>query len=274
MIEAQKFTLAEKVRNNFIKSWHPLLLLSLMGLLVYYIYAEGSETYRWQWYRVWRYFGRMTDSGFVPGPLFDGFVITLQLAAISLVFAMLFGIVLTILRLSISPVARLVSTTTLEIIRNTPLLLQLFLVYFLVAPVFSLTPFASAVLSLALFEGVYLSEVFRAGIISLPRSQWEAAFSLGMSTAISFRVVIMPQAFRRSLLPIVSQLISLIKDTSLVSAIAVADLTMQARNTISETFLSFEIWLLVAAMYLFLTTLVSIPAYLLRKFSRVQTKGF
>ena len=132
----------------------------------------------------------------------------------------------------------------------------------------------SAVLSLALFEGVYLSEVFRAGIISLPRSQWEAALSLGMSTAISFRVVIMPQAFRRSLLPIVSQLISLIKDTSLVSAIAVADLTMQARNTISETFLSFEIWLLVAAMYLFLTTLVSIPAYLLRKFSQVQPKGF
>lgn len=269
MIEFQKTTLVEKIRSQFLKSWHSLLLLFLMGALGYYIYIGAAETYRWQWYRVWRYFGRMTESGFVPGPLFDGFVITLQLTAISLILAILFGMLLTIFRLSASPTARLVATSILQIIRNTPLLLQLFLIYFVVAPVFSLSPFSSAVFSLALFEGVYLSEVFRAGIISLPRSQWEAAYSLGMPTSISFRVVIMPQAFRRSLLPIASQLISLIKDTSLVSAIAVADLTMQARNSISESFLSFEIWLLVAVVYLFLTTLVSIPAYLIRKYSRV-----
>ncbi|MCH5276761.1 MAG: amino acid ABC transporter permease, partial [Desulfovibrionaceae bacterium] len=157
--------------------------------------------------------------------------------------------------------------------RNTPLLMQLFMVYFVVAPVFGLGPFASATLALGLFEGSYLAEIFRAGVAGLPRAQWEAAFSLGMGTAAACRHVILPQALRRVLPPLTGQVVSLIKDTSLVSAIAVADITMRGRVIITETFLSFEIWLLVAAVYLFLTLLVSLAARRLERHSLLTSRG-
>lgn len=118
----------------------------------------------------------------------------------------------------------------------------------------------TAVFCLALFEGVYLAEILRGGILALPHAQWEAAFSLGMSLPKTLRYVILPQVFRNVLPSLAGQLISLIKDTSLVSAIAAADLTLQARNVISETYLSFEIWIIVAVLYFLLTLFVSVPA--------------
>jgi polar amino acid transport system permease protein len=169
------------------------------------------------------------------------------------------------MKLSASPVARLLASGTVGALRNTPLLMQLFMVYFVAAPVLGMGPFASAVLSLALFEGAYIAEIFRAGMLSIPRSQWEAALSLGMPVSTAARLVVVPQALRLVLPPLAGQLVSLIKDTSLVSAIAVADLTMRARVVITDTFLSFEIWLLTAAIYLMLTLMVSIPAKLLER---------
>ena len=118
----------------------------------------------------------------------------------------------------------------------------------------------AAVLALGLFEGAYMAELFRAGLQSVPRAQWEAGISLGLGVWNTLRLVILPQAVRRMLPPLTSQLVSLIKDTSLVSAIAVADLTMQAQVLIADTFLAFEIWLIVAALYLALTLCVALPA--------------
>ena len=106
----------------------------------------------------------------------------------------------------------------------------------------------------------YMAELFRAGLQSVPRAQWEAGISLGLGVWNTLRLVILPQAVRRMLPPLTSQLVSLIKDTSLVSAIAVADLTMQAQVLIADTFLAFEIWLIVAALYLALTLCVALPA--------------
>jgi polar amino acid transport system permease protein len=147
--------------------------------------------------------------------------------------------------------ARMIARAYLELIRNTPLLVQLFFIYFVMAPIFDLGRFASAVLSLSLFEGAYASEIFRAGIVSIHKGQWEAAQSLGLSTVDTYRRIILPQAIRRILPPLTSQAISLVKDSALVSTIAVYDLTMRGREIISETFLAFEIWFTVAAIYLY-----------------------
>lgn len=247
------------------RAWRPLALLALMGALCWWIGDSAADNYRWQWYRVWRYVGTLQDGVFTPGPLAWGLAVTLELVGSSLLLAVAVGGAVAFLRLSASPVARIMAGLFLGAVRNTPLLMQLFVVYFVVAPVFGLGPFASATLALSLFEGSYMAEIFRAGVAGLPRAQWEAAFSLGMGTAAACRYVILPQALRSVLPPLVGQVVSLIKDTSLVSAIAVADITMRGRVVITDTFLSFEIWLLVAGVYMFLTLLVSVPARLLER---------
>jgi polar amino acid transport system permease protein len=133
--------------------------------------------------------------------------------------------------------------------------------------VLGLNRFCSAVLALSLFEGAYASEIFRAGIVSIARGQWEAAYSLGLSGYHTYRHIILPQAIRRILPPLTSQAISLIKDSALVSTIAIYDLTMQAQALISETYLTFELWFTVALMYLAVTvTLSLVVAVMERRF--------
>lgn len=245
--------------------WRPAILLALMALLVWWFVDTASEQYRWQWYRVWRYIGVWEDGTFSPGVLLEALGVTLQLTVASLALALVAGGVMAGMRLSGSPVARMLATVILGVLRNTPLLMQLFMVYFVVAPVLGLGPFWAAVISLGLFEGAYIAEIFRAGIMGVPTGQWEAAMSLGMPVAMTARLVIIPQALRQAMPALVGQVVSLIKDTSLVSAIAVADLTMRTRVVITDTFLSFELWLLAAAVYLVLTSLVSLPARFLEQ---------
>ena len=115
----------------------------------------------------------------------------------------------------------------------------------------------AAILALSLFDGAYASEIYRAGIVSINRGQWEAAYSLGLGTFHTYKNVILPQAIRRILPPLTSQAISLIKDSSLVSVIAVYELTMQANAIVAETFLVFEVYFTIAAVYLVMTVLLS-----------------
>ena len=234
----------------------------LIGVWLFRAVLAGADgiSYDWQWYRVWRYLGRWTDGHFIPGPLLDGLGMTVRIALFGLALAVAAGLGAALLRLSPWPVARGMAHVYVGCLRNTPLLLQLFFVYFLFAPAIGVGPFGAAVLALGLFEGAYMAELFRAGLQSVPRAQWEAGISLGLGVWNTLRLVILPQAVRRMLPPLTSQLVSLIKDTSLVSAIAVADLTMQAQVLIADTFLAFEIWLIVAALYLALTLCVALPA--------------
>ena len=158
----------------------------------------------------------------------------------------------------------------LELIRNTPLLVQIFFLYFVMAPILDLGRTPTAILALSLFEGAYASEIFRAGIESIGRGQWEACYSLGLTRAQTYRRVILPQALRRILPPLTSQAVSLIKDSALVSTIAVYDLTMEGRTIIADTFLTFEIWFVVAAVYLILTlTLSALANGLERRYPRI-----
>jgi polar amino acid transport system permease protein len=240
------------------------LLLALGGWLL--VRSTESIGYQWQWYRIPRFLFSITDGLLSIGPLLEGLVVTFQITAVSLMLALGFGMVAAIMRLSGSIAARAVARGYLELIRNTPLLVQLFFIYFVLSPLFEISAFASAVLALSLFEGAYASEIFRAGILSIHRNQWEAAFSLGLGTWHTYRLVILPQAVRHVLPPLTSQAISLVKDSALVSTIAIYDLTMQGQAIVSETYLVFEIWFTVAAVYLAVTLSLSlIVAFMQRR---------
>ncbi len=244
--------------------------LTVAGL--FWLIQRGSEQlgYNWHWRQIPRYFFTLADGHFVAGPLLKGLVVTLEITAMSLVLAGVIGLVTALLRLSSSMVGRWMARVYLELIRNTPLLVQIFFLYFVMAPIFDIGRTATAVLALSLFEGAYASEIFRAGIESIGRGQWEASHSLGLSRYHTYRRIILPQAVRRILPPLTSQAVSLIKDSALVSTIAVYDLTMEGRTIIAETFLTFEIWFLVAAIYLALTlTLSALASGLERRFPRI-----
>jgi len=232
---------------------------AVIGALGWLIFSgvEGLG-YNWQWYRVPQYILTHEDGRWLAGPLIDGLMVTFEITGVSLVLAFSFGLISALCRLSDSYLARMVARVYLEVIRNTPLLVQLFFIYFVMAPIFDLSRFASAVLALSLFEGAYASEIFRAGIVSIHKGQWEAAHSLGLSSFDTYMRIILPQAIRRILPPLTSQAISLVKDSALVSTIAVYDLTMRGREIISETFLAFEIWFTIAAIYLVVTVSLSI----------------
>jgi polar amino acid transport system permease protein len=240
--------------------------LLLAGLIVGLL-SVGTERlgYYWQWYRVERYVFTFENGQFTAGPLLQGLWITFTITAVSMVLAFAFGLVTAIFRLSDSLAARAVAWSYLELIRNTPLLIQLFFIYFVISPVVDVSAFTSAVLALSLFEGAYISEIFRSGIVSIDRGQWEAAHSLGMNTYQTYLHVILPQAVRRVLPPLTSQTISLIKDSALVSTIAIYDLTMQGQAIIAETFLAFEIWFTVAAIYLVVTGALSFGVHALEE---------
>jgi len=221
---------------------------------------QGAENlgYNWQWQRVPRYLIKFSAEGWQFGPLLQGLWLTLEITVVSLVFSLIVGLTSALMRLSSSPVARGLSRVYLELIRNTPLLIQIFILYFVFAPILDIGRFTSAILALSLFEGAYASEIIRAGILALPTGQWEASASLGMTRSQSYRHIILPQALRQMIPPLTSQGISLVKDSALVSTIAIYDLTMQGQQIIAETFLSFEIWFAVAAIYLLVTTVLSI----------------
>jgi polar amino acid transport system permease protein len=238
------------------------LMAVLSGLM---IHATQGLGYHWQWYRIPAYVVATTPAGIVFGPLLRGLGVTLQISVVSLVLAFLIGLTTALLRLSGSILGRLAARTYLELVRNTPLLVQIFFIYFVLSPVLQLSAFASAVLALSLFEGAYASEIFRAGILSIHRGQWEAAFSSGLSTWLAYRLVILPQAVRHILPPLTSQAISLIKDSALVSTIAIYDLTMQGQAIIAETYLVFEVWFTVAALYLVITLALSLTVAIMEK---------
>ena len=248
------------------------LCFGLTIVAVVWLIVRGGEQmgYSWHWRQIPRAFFTLVDGQVAAGPLLQGLGVTLEITGLSLLLATGIGLTTALLRLSDSLVGRWLARAYLELIRNTPLLVQIFFLYFVMAPIFEVSRTATAVLALSLFEGAYASEIFRAGIQSIGRGQWEAGHSLGLSRYQTYRWVILPQALRRVLPPLTSQAVSLIKDSALVSTIAVYDLTMQGRTIIAETFLTFEIWFVVAAIYLVLAlTLSTLANALERRTSRM-----
>lgn len=207
---------------------------------------------------------RVTRSGL----LLNGLLVTLQLSVLSGMLSMVFGLAAGLARTARNPTLRTLSTLYVEAIRGTPLLVQIFIFYFFLGTVLQLTRMTAGVLALAVFAGAYVAEIVRAGVQSIGRGQMEAARSLGMGYLAAMRHVILPQAVQRVLPALAGQFISLVKDSSLVSVIAITDLTKAGREVISNTFATFEIWFTVALLYLVLTFALSLLArYVERRLS-------
>ena len=197
------------------------------------------------------------EHGWSPGPLAVGLWMTLKISVVSLAFALVLGLAAGLARVSNSVAARDLAALYVEVIRGTPLLVQIFIMYFFIGTVLSLSAFAAGVAALAVFTGAYVAEIVRGGIEAIPRGQSEAARSLGMSAWQSMRHVVLPQALRNSSPSLAGQFINLIKDSSLVSIMALTDLTKAGREVVSSTFSPFEVWFCVALLYLVLTGALS-----------------
>lgn len=191
------------------------------------------------------------------GPLLYGLWTTLWLSAAASVVGLIIGLVTGLCRVSSNITLRQLSIIYIELIRGTPLLVQIFIFYFFLGTVLDISRIVAGISALAVFAGAYVAEIIRAGIQSIPKGQMEAARSLGMNVPQAMIHIILPQAFKRTLPPLAGQFISLIKDSSLVSVIAITDLTKSGREVITSTFATFEIWFVVALLYLFLTLSLS-----------------
>jgi His/Glu/Gln/Arg/opine family amino acid ABC transporter permease subunit len=212
--------------------------------------------------------------------LLEGAVVTLELSLISMVFAILIGLLVALGRIAGGRILGGLLAAYVEVWRNVPLIVQLLVLYFSLPEIgITLPGFWAGVLGLSLNVGAYLSEVFRAAIISIESGQRDAGLSIGMSRATVYRRVILPQALRIAVPTIGGYFISLLKDSSLVSYIAVNELLRNGMIVISTTFRSMEIYLMVAIVYFVLSFIASrlvsrverwlTPAYL-RAASKVQ----
>ncbi|WP_372882723.1 amino acid ABC transporter permease [Psychromonas sp.] len=231
-----------------------ILLLGIIWLLDSGAQAMG---YSWQWQRIPDYLFFYEDGQWWPAELINGLVVTLKISALSLIATLLIGLITALLRVSNSIVGRILARCYVELIRNTPLLVQIYLLYFVFGPVIGLDRFSTAILALALFQGAYTAEIFRAGLNSIDVGQFEAAKSLGLPAYYTYKDVILPQVLQRTLPPLTNEVVSLIKNSSIVSVMAIFDLTTEGRNIVSETAMPFEIWFTVAAIYLLLTLSLS-----------------
>ena len=185
--------------------------------------------------------------------MLDGLVMTIKISVLSIILGTVMGILGALCKVSSHFVLRSIANVYVEWIRNTPLLIQILFIYFGLGVFFNLSSIAASVLALSFFSGAYITEIIRAGIQSIHKGQHEAALSIGMTEFQAMFLIILPQAIKRILPPLAGQFITLIKDSSLVSVIAVTDLTYVAKNIVTTTFRAFEVWLAIAAFYFVLS---------------------
>ena len=256
----------------------------VLGLVIFAGYRVNEVlVYNWNWSRVLSYVARFDPQtgSYVPNLLLYGLATTLRLAVWATILASIFGVVMGFWRTCDNLTLRILSRSYVELIRNLPPLVFIFIFYFFISsqifpalriddlnanhvavdnPVFRflfgdpklLSNFLAGVLCLALFEGAYITEVVRAGIQSVPTGQWEAARAIGLSRFNVLRSVILPQALRRILPPLAGQFITLIKDSSIVSLISIQELTFMATEVGATTSKVFETWILVGGIYFML----------------------
>ncbi|MGB3179456.1 MAG: amino acid ABC transporter permease [Albidovulum sp.] len=250
-----------------------VVLYAVIVFAIGYASYTGAQTmgYNWQWYRVPQYLFTLTDDGFQWGEIMIGLTKTVSLSATAFALAVALGLVVALLRLSGLVVGTAVAIGFLELIRNIPLLVLLYLFYYVLGPIFKFDRYTASVLCLAVFHSALISEIFRAGINAVATGQWEAAKSIGMTTGQTYRYIILPQSVRFMLPPMTGELVHLIKSSAIVSVIAVAELTTIGRNIISDTYMSFEIWFTIAAVYMVVTLILSIGvSYLEHRYTVAQ----
>ena len=215
-----------------------------------------------------------------PGLLIVGLWFTLKISILATLFGVIIGIIGGLTRISGNPALKWTTMVYVEIIRGSPLLVQILIWYFIFGTVINellaayglgrIPAWWYGVASLACFAGAYVTEIVRAGIQSIHRGQMEAARSLGMSYGQAMRYIIMPQALRRILPPLAGQFISLIKDSSLLGIIAIRELTKAAREAVTASLQPFEVFMLCALLYLVLTFTLSMLVQHLERRMAIQ----
>jgi len=204
---------------------------------------------------------------FVPEGLTATFTVTLASICVALVLGLLAGLG----RIARTTVINRIATIYVEVVRGIPLLVQLFYIYYALGPLLHLNGLVSAIAALSICYGAYLAEIFRAGIQSIPKGQMEAALALGLSRTQALWRIILPQTIRVILPPIGNEFIALLKDSSLVSILAVSDLLRRGREYASTTFDYLEAYTVVALIYLIMTLFFSRLVGLMEE--RMRTHG-
>ena len=202
--------------------------------------------------------------------LLQGAVITIQIKVMAVGCGFFIGMIAALANLSRFKIVRLLVKCYVELFRGTPLLVQIFMIYFALPMVIgqSINPYVAAVTACSINSGAYVSEIFRAGIQSIDKGQMEAGRSLGLTWAQTMRYIVMPQAFKAIIPPLGNEFIAMMKDTSLVSVIGFEELTRRGQLIIARTYGSFEIWTAVAIIYLIMTLSISqLVAFLERRYN-------
>jgi polar amino acid transport system permease protein len=266
------------------------ILLALIGALVYVVYQiKVKLNYNWQWEIIPQYLFRYdAESGkWVSNYLIHGLLTTLRLSFWGTLLAIILGTVMGLLRVSKSLFHRMIARSYVELMRNLPPLVIIFIFYLFISdqimPIIGLddflrssspatqrlfevlfsppqfaSAFISALFTLAIFEGAYITEIVRAGIESVEKGQWEASHTLGLSKYHTMRHIILPQAMQRLLPALAGQFISLIKDSAIVSVISIQELSYQGTQLMASTYLTIEIWITITALYLVMTLTFSL----------------
>lgn len=253
--------------------------------------------YNWNWSRVWPFILRYDEAkeAWVPNLILIGLWTTIRIAIWSAIGAAIIGAVMGLARISQSLFFRLVAGSYVELVRNMPPLVFVFIVYFfltsqivpligidvalrnaspatiatiemLFGPARLLPAILSAILCMALFEGAYVTEIVRAGVQSIERGQWDASKAMALTRVQTLRLVVLPQAIQRTLPPLAGQFISLVKDTSIVSLISIQDLTFLGNEVAATTTRLFETWIIIAVLYFLLCWSLSLA------FARLESR--
>lgn len=202
--------------------------------------------------------------------LLSGLWVTIEMAVISLILAVIFGIILGIFSISTSKILKSISAVYIYIIRGTPLMIQALFLFFGVGQALNIRfdPMTAAIITLTVNATAYMAEIFRGGILAVDNGQMEAARCLGLSYSKSMIKVILPQAVKVMIPSILNQFIVTLKDTSILSVISVRELTLSGQIIIARNFKSLEMYAIIAAMYFIIITLLTIASgYLERRLS-------
>lgn len=247
------------------------VLCLLIGGLIWAIRRGMEENgYTWHWEKIPQFLVHRDEAtgALEPGLLLTGLWMTLKLSFVAILTSLGLGMVVGLCRITTEPVLRGATRAYIEVVRGTPLLVQIYAIYYLIGSAMQMNKFVAGVAALTVFTSAYVGEIVRGGIESIERGQMEASRALGLSWVQAMTHVIMPQAMRRMVAPLTGQFISLIKDSSLVSVVAVTELTLAGKTIQGTYFITMEVWLTIAALYFSMTfPLALMSRWLEKRFS-------
>jgi polar amino acid transport system permease protein len=231
--------------------------LVIFGILATLVQSFYSLDYEWNFLVLEPYIWMPQENGGGPGLFLQGLWITVKMSFQAIIFGSLLGCILGFILTKKEKISKYTAVVYVDIFRNTPVLVQLYVAYFIVGTAFNLSAMVAGVMTMSLFCAAYVAEIFRGTIVNFEKGQIDAAKALGLSPYKIVTKIIAPQALRTMLPPLIGQFVSLIKDSSLLSVIAIPELTKEAQNAVTVTFRSFETWFFIAFLYLVVNTLVS-----------------